>query len=524
MLRDKTKVLLAVFLLRLTFCCGDAIANPAVGPASSTKLADPGKILEEKNEPFVGPTAKRGRGSNIRDWDISGVNTLRFDFFDTFMPKARTLDNTYSYAADRLALTFKYENAWTTFTAGVNGLKFFGLPKTASAGLGQAYYVQNGMDSDHSKVYLRALNFAFQKIGDPTLSGKIGRFDYSSGMEYKGVSKKVEMVKSMRIADRVFGPFGFSYYQRSMNGIALNRDNGRFHLGASAWCPTAGGFSKQAGDIMQDIKVITLAGTWKFDRFIRNQELQVFFYHYGDHRPVFGPRGDNSVNASGAALASTGGVDVNVKNYGFSLVGAYDHPGYVVDTVLWAIAQRGDWYELAHHAHAFAVEAGRQWKKAPWTPLLRIGWNQSSGDGNPNDGDHETFFQMLPTARLYSWSTVYNLMNNRDLFLQIILKPNPKLGVRADYHQLRLTESADRWYTGAGAVADSGASTGFGARPTGGSSDLGKVLEIQGTYTFNKTFSTTLYLSQFTGGTAAANAYPGEMDQKYSFLELVCNF
>ena len=103
---------------------------------------------------------------------------------------------------------------------------------------------------------------------------------------------------------------------------------------------------------------------------------------------------------------------------------------------------------------AFATEAGWQPDGLPWKPWLRIGYNRSSGDDDPNDNDHDTFFQMLPTARVYSFSTFYNLMNNEDIFFQLILRPLEGLVWRTDFHYIRVSEKNDLWYQGAGATLE----------------------------------------------------------------------
>lgn len=46
---------------------------------------------------------------------------------------------------------------------------------------------------------------------------------------------------------------------------------------------------------MNDIKVISLAGTFKYNTFFPNQEVQLFCYNYDDNRSVVAPRADNSV-------------------------------------------------------------------------------------------------------------------------------------------------------------------------------------------------------------------------------------
>jgi hypothetical protein len=94
-----------------------------------------------------------------------------------------------------------------------------------------------------------------------------------------------------------------------------------------------------------------------------------------------------------------------------------------IDLMGWGVGQGGDWGKQDHQAWAFALETGWQPKMLPWNPWFRVGYNRSSGGDDPSDGDHETFFQILPTARVYSFSTFYNFMNNEDAFFQLILRP-----------------------------------------------------------------------------------------------------
>lgn len=457
------------------------------------------------------------------EWLVSGTNTFRYETWNTFLASKSPLDKDYSFSGDRLALTLKYQLPWTTFTATVNGVKLFDLPDKATFGGGSTYFTNVGRKSEFAKAYLRTLNFTFKRIGDKGMSGTIGRFDYNNGTEYKGDNQTVEWVKSNRIASRVLGTPNFTFFQRSMNGIYLKRDNGRFQGAVSAWMPTTGTYSRQAGDIMNDVKVITLAGTLKFNTFLPDQEVQLFCYNYDDNRPIVAARADNAVDIAKKATASTGGIDVRVRTYGFAAVGAYEYPRYIIDTMVWAAFQQGDWYELAHKAYAYAVEAGYQWKKPLWKPWFRIGLNQSSGDSNPNDGEHKTFFAMLPT-RKYSGTSAYNLMNARDVFAQLILKPSSRVQVRVDYHQLHLVESADRWYTGGGAMANTGTVNGFTARKTGGKTDLGSAIEFTATYKIDENFKTTLFASRFNGGGVIENSYAAEKNQNYSYLELAYDF
>jgi len=91
----------------------------------------------------------------------------------------------------------------------------------------------------------------------------------------------------------------------------------------------------------------------------------------------------------------------------------------------------------AHHsAGAAAVEGGYQFASVPTSPWLRGGWFRSTGDKNATDNQHNTFFQMLPTPRIYAQFPFYNLMNNTDEFVQLIDKPTKKIGFRSDLHWL----------------------------------------------------------------------------------------
>ena len=106
---------------------------------------------------------------------------------------------------------------------------------------------------------------------------------------------------------------------------------------------------------------------------------------------------------------------------------------------------------MSHSANAAAVEGGYQFGKAASAPWLRGGWFRSSGDNNATDGKHNTFFQILPTPRIYARDPFYNLMNSTDEFVQVMDKPVSKLALRGDLHWLQLTSGKDLWYQGGGA-------------------------------------------------------------------------
>ena len=165
-----------------------------------------------------------------------------------------------------------------------------------------------------------------------------------------------------------------------------------------------------------------------------------------------------------------------VHTIGGHAVTAVDAGPGVLDGLVWAVAQAGEWGVLDHVAWAHAVELGYQLPRIPAQPWLRIGYNGSSGDGDPTDGDHGTFFQVMPTARVYAQLPFFNLMNNQDVFAQLILRPHARVTIRTDYHWLSLTERRDLWYAGGGAT--NAKIFGFAGAPSGGHRELAHLVDL----------------------------------------------
>ncbi|MGH7804513.1 MAG: alginate export family protein, partial [Candidatus Binatia bacterium] len=145
---------------------------------------------------------------------------------------------------------------------------------------------------------------------------------------------------------------------------------------------------------------------------------------------------------------------------------------------------------------------------------------RTSGDDTAGDGDHDTFFQILPTPRIYSYTTFYNLMNNADAFVQLILRPMPGLVARTDFHDIRLSEGRDLWYQGAGAtLSKRDVGFGFPGRPAGGRTDLFRVIETSLSYDWSPNVSTALYYGHVFGGGVIRSLFVGD-DADFGYLEL----
>jgi hypothetical protein len=147
----------------------------------------------------------------------------------------------------------------------------------------------------------------------------------------------------------------------------------------------------------------------------------------------------------------------------------------------------------------------------------------ASGDDDPGDNRHGTFFQMLPTVRKYSLSATYSQMNLVDLFVQAMVRPRPQLGLRLDVHRLWLASAADHWYAGAGATQESGRIFGFLGRPSGGETGLGTVVEGAADFTINRHWSVNGYLGSFSGGNVVRSLFAGDR-LTFAFVENVIQF
>ena len=156
----------------------------------------------------------------------------------------------------------------------------------------------------------------------------------------------------------------------------------------------------------------------------------------------------------------------------------------------------------------------------PWKPWLRLGSFRSSGDSNPRDGTHETFFQLLPTARLYSFTTANNLMNSTDTFVELRLQPAAKVGVQLDVHDLRLSSSDDLWYSGAGATQDNGRIFGYSGRASGGHHHLGTAVECTLRYRLTDFLAVHAFYGHIFGGNVVRTTFADSDQLDFFFLEL----
>jgi hypothetical protein len=435
-----------------------------------------------------------------------------------FEPPAGGGNNEYAFAANRLFTGVQHSEHAYDLTAALQYVHFGGLPSDATGpgplGTGAVYFAHAGRSDSH-QVYLRYANVRLTRLL-PHTSMQIGRMPYASGGEAASGNPKIEAVRTQHVAARLVGEFGWSIYHRAYDGVRIDVTPGRWSATGFAFHPTQGGFEDAAGLMMPGVTVLGGAATATSAPASQSMQYQAFAYRYRDTRNVT-QRPDNTGRSASAA-------DVGINTFGATIVAApRPRNGRQWDGVVWGAFQTGSWYEQSHQAASIAAEAGHQWISASWQPWLRGGYLYASGDGDPSDSRHGTFFEMLPTVRQYAQSALYSQMNNTDLFAQLLARPRANINMRFDWHRVGLASSRDGWYFGSGATQQHGNIFGFATRPSFGATHLASIGEGSVDYAIARHWSVNGYVAVGHGGEVVAPAFVGRTIV-FSYVENVVQF
>lgn len=435
----------------------------------------------------------------------------RYEYADWFKPSIGSKDESYGYGDTKVQLGIGYQR--DIYKGHLQGQYsgVYGLPSDGT-GIGSSYYSQNGSNGSSNDVFIRQGYFQLTPTFDAVkTSATLGRFLYSSGVEAPVQDKSLLWLQQKRIGERLIGPFDFTF-GRSFDGGSFSSGSSDFGtLSASVFRPTDGGFVTDGAGQIQDIDVVATSYSLNTKLNEKPGQFQFFYYYYGDDRDDT-TKVDNQ--APDNVAASSGDIDINT--FGVHWIQLHELCGQTVDTVLWSALQSGSWGGLDHFAGAAVAEVGIKFDETPWTPWLRTGWNWGSGDSDSSDGDHNTFFQMLPTARSYAQTPFYNMMNNHDLFVQAIVQPLEKLTLRTDAHALLLSSDDDLLYSGAGATKDE--VFGYSGTPSNGHGYVGTLLDLSASYAINKNLTLSGYYGHLFGGSVPDSNF-SDKDIDYLFVE-----
>jgi hypothetical protein len=154
---------------------------------------------------------------------------------------------------------------------------------------------------------------------------------------------------------------------------------------------------------------------------------------------------------------------------------------------------------------------------------MRAGVLRASGDTNPSDNRHGTFFPMLPTVRKYGLSATYSPMNLNDRFVEVTLVPHERARVSASARSLSLATAADGWYAGSGATERQGRIFDYTLRPSRGATGLGIVTEGSVDVRLTAHWSLNGYLGHIRGGDVVRRIFAGDR-LLFGYVEQVLRF
>lgn len=440
---------------------------------------------------------------------------LRTTGWGWFAAPPKTSD--YSYTASLLRFGVTQQTHHWNWQLEMSQPVVLGLPSDAVSsnpaqgqlGLGGTYYAANGGNAYPAAAFLKSAWAQYQFARRDT-SLRLGRFEFFDGTETQPKNPTIAWLQAARISSRLIGNFGFADAQRSFDGASA-------HIGAGPWDVT--GFAARADqgvfnmngnpEINTDVQYLALtraaAGGHVLARAFG------IGYHDGrtgvlkvDNRPLDERRADHK--------------NVRLGTYGGNLLAAIPVGPGNFDFLFWGVLQNGNWGNQSDDANAAALEGGYRWTGVASKPWLRAGWFRSSGDNDPLDHRHTTFFQVLTTPRPYARFPFYNLMNSTDSFAQVIDAPGKKLTLRSDVHWLSLTSGSDLWYHGGGAFDNK--VFGYAGQPSSGHTDLATVADISADWKVTTHVALDFYYSHAAGGSIVQSVYPAGPDAQFGYVEL----
>jgi hypothetical protein len=421
---------------------------------------------------------------------------LRWETFDTPQRNPAT-DPTY----DLYLLRFRagLDLAWERWK--LHGMLQAGgvanIPENGAFAAGPTYFAANDQRRDVGVIGIAELYGAYEHDG---LKLVLGRQPYVDGVEVQTGVAHLDAVKKRRLSDRLIGTSEWPNTARRFDGISGGYGAGSTHVAVFGLRPLGGAFESydEAFEEIDDVAVYGATVTGRHGQWIPGTEVRLFTVQYEDERLV---SPDLSLNTSGASF----------------LIG-----NATSDLLLWGALQTGEWGSEDQDAWAFLVDLGRRFDNAPGKPDVHLAWEQSSGDTDPDDRSHGTFFNVLPTNHKFYGSMDYLAFQNlRDAYVEALFGVGPKLKVRTAFHDFALTETTDLWYGGSGAYEEG--SFGYAGRAIGRtypSKSLGQELDLELTWPLASGFELGMGGGRWWSGEAAEAFFPRKHGGTWGYLQL----
>jgi hypothetical protein len=130
-------------------------------------------------------------------------------------------------------------------------------------------------------------------------------------------------------------------------------------------------------------------------------------------------------------------------------------------------------------AYATHIEGGYTFTQTDFKPRLALGFDYASGDGNPNDNEHNTFVNLYPTNhKFYGAMDFLAWQNLIDPYFKASIIPAKGLSIALTYNLFWLANTSDFLYQVNGAPRTTG---GYGIQPQNGSF-AGHEIDLIATY------------------------------------------
>jgi Alginate export len=448
-------------------------------------------------------------------FSINVYDRTRTDVYDWYSDPPYT--TTYPFVEQLLRVSIAQRLKHIDWLAELGSNDVLDVPTTSvspvtaqgNLGLGGNYYAASP-NTNAAAAALRQGYIRFHgKAPDTNL--RVGRFEFFDGAETTPKDPTIIWLQTNRVAQRLIGNFGFTVGQRSFDGADAHYGKGSWDITGMAGRAVQGVFNMNANpELNVDLQYLAFS---KYD-FSNHFLWRVFAIDYHDGRTGIAKTDNRAL-----AVRQADHKNIRVGTYGADFITALPVGPGEFDVLFWGVLQNGNWGLLSQHSGALATEAGYRFNSVTTRPWLRGGFFRGTGDNNSTDTVHNTFFQILPTARAYARFPFFDLMNSTDDFAQVVDSPLKHLEIRSDLHFLKLTSNKDLWYQGGGAYDNK--SFGFAGRPAGGHNSFATLADISSDYQITPAFALNLYYAHSYGKSVVKADYPAGQSANLGYLELV---
>lgn len=211
-------------------------------------------------------------------------------------------------------------------------------------------------------------------------------------------------------------------------------------------------------------------GLWSTYKHDKDHLLDLYFLSLNDSRAINPARSNVSAGNVLRGVAAGGNAmqgDSHIHTLGGRIVGDYNRILYEIE----GMYQFGEWANLDVSAFAVATGVGYDFQM-PLNPILWLRYDFASGDGDPNDGNANTFNHLFPFGHYYlGYIDLIGRQNIHDFNAQLTLHPKRWVTVLAQYHRYYLANKRDFLYN-AGGVALLGDNTGQSGSHVGDGMDF----------------------------------------------------